>query len=66
GLDEAAFAADLQAHKYAPRVEADVVSGLGRGIRGSPAILVNGKRIDGVPSVQALAELVNEVLIAKQ
>ncbi|MBM3766967.1 MAG: hypothetical protein FJW32_16380, partial [Acidobacteria bacterium] len=42
GLDEAAFAADLQAHKYAPRVEADVVSGLGRGIRGSPAILVNG------------------------
>ena len=66
GLKEADFAADLQAHKYARRVEADVMSGLARGIRGSPVIFVNGKRIDRVPSLQELAERVNEGMIAKQ
>ncbi|MBL8238947.1 MAG: thioredoxin domain-containing protein [Bryobacterales bacterium] len=66
GLNETLFAADMQAHKYAPRVEVDVVNGLGRGIRGSPVIFVNGKRIDGVPSLQELTERVNEGLLAKK
>ena len=52
GIDEAQFAATMQEHRYAPRVEADVLAGLNRGIRGSPVIFVNTKRIDGVPNLQ--------------
>ena len=36
-----------------------------RGIRGSPVLLVNGKRIDGVPSEKMLTELVGAALAAK-
>lgn len=66
GLNEAEFAADLQAHKYMPRVEADLSSGLVRGVRGSPVIFVNDKRIDGVPSLQVLAGYVTEQLAVKR
>lgn len=65
GLDEAAFAGTLQEHRYAPRVDADVEEGFKRGIRGSPVIFVNSKRIDGVPSLQMLIRYVEEELAAK-
>ena len=65
GLDEVRFAETLQQHRYAPRVETDVAAGLKRGIRGSPVVFVNGKRIDGVPSVQRLMEYVNAELTAQ-
>ncbi len=65
GLDEARFADDLREHRYAPRVEADVQAGSQRGIRGSPVIVVNGKRIDGVPSLQTLTEYVEAALAAR-
>jgi protein-disulfide isomerase len=64
GLGQTAFAETLRDHRYAPRVEADVQSGAQRGIRGSPVMLVNGKRIDGVPSIKALTELVEAALAA--
>ncbi len=62
GLDEAQFAQTIQEHRYAPRVEADLIAGQSRGIRGSPAILVNDKRIDGVPSFDKLREFVDAAL----
>ena len=62
GLDGTQFAATIHDHRYAPRVDADVTAGLSRGIRGSPVILVNGKRIDGVPSLQTLTEYVEAAL----
>jgi protein-disulfide isomerase len=62
GLDEVKFAETLQHHRYAPRVEADLVAGLKRGIRGSPVIFVNSKRIDGVPSLRMLTEYVEAEL----
>jgi protein-disulfide isomerase len=62
GMDSAAFAAALADHRYAPRVEADVASGFRKGVRGSPVILVNGARIDGVPSVEALTGLIKSAL----
>jgi len=65
GLDEASFAQTLHEHRYADRVDADLQSGLKRGIRGSPAILVNGRRIDGVPSLQTLTEYVDAALAAR-
>lgn len=66
GLDEAAFAAAIQERRYRARVEADVMDGLNRGIRGSPVIFVNERRIDGVPSLGMLTEYVEAALMAKK
>ena len=64
GLDVTAFAKTLQEHRYAPRVEADVLAGQQRGIRGSPVLFVNDKRIDGVPSPELLTKYVEDALAA--
>ncbi len=64
GLDRAKFADSLDRHRYAPRVVADVEAGLARGLRGSPVIFVNGKRIDGVPSMEKIVEYVESELAA--
>jgi protein-disulfide isomerase len=65
GLDEPSFAAALREHRYAPRVDADVQSGQRRGIRGSPAIVVDGRRIDGLPTLQALSDYVDAAMAAR-
>jgi protein-disulfide isomerase len=62
GLEETQFAETLHAHRYAPRVEADLIAGQNRGIRGSPVILVNDKRIDGVPSLKTLTDYIDAAL----
>jgi protein-disulfide isomerase len=62
GIDPERFASALREHRYAPRVSADVTAAVGRGIRGSPSIVVNGKKIDGVPSLQMLADYVEAAL----
>jgi protein-disulfide isomerase len=64
GLDEHRFADVIRERRYAPRVNADVQVGFQRGIRGSPAILVNGRRIDGVPSLGTLTAYVDAALAA--
>lgn len=64
GLEQAKFAATLQSHRYAPRVEADVTAGQSRGVRGSPAILIGDKRIDGVPDAAVLTKYIEAALAA--
>jgi protein-disulfide isomerase len=54
GLDPEQFSDSIQEHRYAPRVDADVELASQRGVRGSPVIFVNGKRIDGVPNLEIL------------
>jgi protein-disulfide isomerase len=66
GLDREAFAATMQEHRYAPRVDADVRAGSTKGLRGSPVILVNGRRIDGVPSLQTLITYVDAALAERR
>jgi len=46
-------------------VEADVRAGFDKGIRGSPVIFVNSRRIDGVPSLQTLIEYVEAALASQ-
>ena len=65
GIDATKFEKTIHEHRYAPRVEADVQAGQQRGIRGSPVLLVNGKRIDGVPSEKMLTEFVEAALAVK-
>ena len=43
-------------------VDADLQTGRKKGIRGSPAIVINGRRIDGVPTTQALADYIESAL----
>jgi protein-disulfide isomerase len=64
GLDEKKFRELLVQRRYAVRVEADLEAGAKRGIRGSPVIFVNGKRIDGVPSLEQLAQFIETELAA--
>jgi protein-disulfide isomerase len=65
GLDQEKFAATIQKRKYTPRVDADLADGFQRGVRGSPVIFVNGKQIDGVPSLLTLTEYVEAALAGK-
>jgi len=62
GLDEPRFAEALHDHRFAPRVAVDVEDAERRGVRGSPAIVVNGRRFDGVPSLSALTGSVDAAL----
>ncbi|MGD1073642.1 MAG: thioredoxin domain-containing protein [Bryobacteraceae bacterium] len=64
GIDEEKFAATIRKRKYTPRVNADLADGFQRGVRGSPVIFVNGKQIDGVPSLQTLTDYVDAALAA--
>ncbi len=66
GLDETRFAETLHQHRYSARVDADLESGSQRGIRGSPTVVVNGKKIDGVPSLETLTEYVEAELASHE
>jgi protein-disulfide isomerase len=65
GLDETKFAATLHERRYSARVEADLAEGAKRGIRGSPVVFVNTRRIDGVPSLDQLTQYVEAELAKK-
>lgn len=64
GLDRAKFAESLGQHHFAPRVEADLEAGLRRGLRGSPVLFINGRRIDGVPSLEKIVQSIESELAA--
>jgi protein-disulfide isomerase len=65
GLDEKKFAETLRQRRYSARVDADMADGAKRGIRGSPVIFVNSRRIDGVPSLGQLTQYVEAELVKK-
>lgn len=65
GMDQTKFAETIHSHRYTPRVDADLAEGFQRGVRGSPVVFINGKRIDGVPSLQELNAYVEAALSAK-
>ena len=56
GLDHDAFAAD---------VERDVVQAQALGVNGTPAFLVNGRRVVGAPSFEEFRAIVEEALRAR-
>ena len=62
GLDAGELAAAVREHRYLPRVEADRDEAASRGLRGSPVIIVNGKRFDGLVDERTLAASVDAAL----
>ena len=47
GLDPASIEPALRSHAFAPRVQADFLSGVRSGVNGTPTFFINGVRHDG-------------------
>jgi protein-disulfide isomerase len=62
GLDADDLAAAVREHRYLPRVEADRDEAVSRGLRGSPVIIINGKRFDGLLDERTLTARVETAL----
>jgi Na+/H+ antiporter NhaA len=58
GLDMERFAEDLNSHRHAGRVRADVVSADESGVTGTPTFFINGRRHYGVYDIDTLTEAV--------
>jgi protein-disulfide isomerase len=53
-LDVARFAADLEAHRYLPRVKRDFMGGMRSGVAATPTFFINAERYEGTLSERAL------------
>ncbi|MCX4239873.1 DsbA family protein [Paraliomyxa miuraensis] len=58
GLDEAKFAADLEAEATAQRVRDEQAKGREIGVRSTPNFFINGRRVEGALKPEALQRLV--------
>jgi protein-disulfide isomerase len=56
GLDADRFVNELRAHRYLPRIQADIESGLRSGVKGTPTFFINGVRHRGGYDLQSLLE----------
>ena len=61
-LDMKKFLKDLDREDLAEKVQKDFSSGIRSGVNGTPSLFINGLRYDGVPSYEALLDLVESIL----
>lgn len=66
GLDRRDFARCLDERRYAADVEADVAQAVALGIRATPTLLVNGRRLVGAPPLDEFRSLVEDALRARR
>jgi protein-disulfide isomerase len=66
GLDQRDFARCLDEHRYAADVDADVAQAVGLGIRATPTLLVNGRKIVGAPALEDFRSIVEDALRARR
>ncbi len=59
GLDVDEFMADFASDEVAAQVEADKTAGRALGVRGTPALFINGLFIGGAPKPEMLAQLID-------
>ena len=62
GLDRNDFARCLDEHRYLRDVDADVEQAVMLGIRATPTLLVNGRRIVGPPTLEEFRSVVEDAL----
>ena len=55
GLDSNELVAALDLHDYAPKVDADFLSGVHSGVNGTPCFFINGVRHDGTYDATSLS-----------
>ena len=66
GLPVDTFAACLDAHRFAPQVEADVDQARAIGVRGTPTFVINGRLVAGALPVEDFRALIDEALRDKR
>jgi protein-disulfide isomerase len=54
GLEANRFVSDLRGHRYLPRIQEDMVSGLRSGVHGTPTFFINGMRHRGGYDLKSL------------
>ena len=62
GLDRGEFDACLDGHQNASRVDEDIQAAVEKGIRGTPAFLIEGQSLSGAQPFSAFEELIEAVL----
>lgn len=65
GIDRERFVADLDAHRYAPKVEKELNEGMNAGVMGTPTFFINGKRYNGAMQRDIVAPLIRAELAGK-
>jgi protein-disulfide isomerase len=62
GLDVATFQRDMDAHKLKPALEAIQKEAALLGVKATPTVFVNGRRVEGVRPVDFYRELIDQDL----
>ncbi len=62
GLDVERFSTALADRRFKPLVDADLAEARRRDIRGTPTVLINGKRIDGNQPLSFYREILSQEL----
>lgn len=58
GLDHGRFDACLEHDRHLERIEAEREAGARQGVRSTPTLFVNGRKIESVPSFEQLVEVI--------
>ncbi|HXJ19102.1 MAG TPA: thioredoxin domain-containing protein [Polyangia bacterium] len=66
GLDMAKFKADLDAQKYKAQIESDTKEGSAVGVNGTPAVFINGRKINGAYPWETFKKIADDELAKKQ
>ena len=64
GLDRAAFARCVEERRFGPDVEADVDQAVALGVFATPTLFVNGRRVEGLVSLEELRSIIENALDA--
>jgi protein-disulfide isomerase len=62
GLDQGAFEACLRSERFTAEVQESRELGRSVGVRGTPTLFIDGKRLDGVPSFEEVERLVRAAI----
>lgn len=66
GLDQGAFSACLDQGKHRTAIQEEMREGDRLGVDATPTFFINGRMIDGIPSVEAFQKMIEEELARKR
>jgi protein-disulfide isomerase len=66
GLDMAKFKADLDAQKYKDSIQSDTKEGQAVGVNGTPAVFINGRKINGAYPWETFKKIADDELKKKK
>ncbi|HVV48178.1 MAG TPA: thioredoxin domain-containing protein [Polyangia bacterium] len=66
GLDMAKFKADLDSQRYKDQIQADTKEGQAVGVNGTPAVFINGRKINGAYPWETFKKIADDELAKKK